>query len=275
MKNLVGISVILLCLLPAAFCQDAARRSNAGTEQPGPPLTYEQLAKSAKIYFRDTTEFPMTQKMTYSVTDNSGHVRKVTHLVLDYVFNGYRPGTKTASGNARANISFWAVMRGAKMLKASMNSTLWTMIAGGTPYGEASVYKFEAQAEGGGDRLITARLNRSKPCTQLTMQKNPQVYFPDDACGALEYQLHNTLSFQKFVFDADGLPALVTIEPFGKSTLRRYHVEIEFQKVLLAGDNQPFLAPRQVTAKLETNKGSLEITSVYEAKDASSHPVSN
>ena len=62
---------------------------------------------------------------------------------------------------------------------------------------------------------------------------------------------------------------------FSESTLRRYHVEIEFQKVLLAGDNQPFLAPKQVTAKLETNKGSLEITSVYEAKDASSHQTKN
>lgn len=229
-------------------------------------MTYEQLAKSAKIYFRDTTEFPVTQKMTFSVTDNSGRVRKVNHLVLDYVFNGYRPGTKTASGNARTNISFWAAIRGAKMLKASLNSTLWTLTAGITPYDEAGVYNFESRVDGD-SHLITARLNPVKSCAQLTMQKNPQVYFPDATCGPLEYQLLDSLSFQKFVFNADGLPALVTIEPFGKSTLRRYHVEIEFQKVLLSGDNQPFLAPKQVTAKLETNKGNLDITSIYEAKD--------
>ncbi len=268
MKNLFGTWVILLCLLPAAFCQDAATRSNAGTVQAGAPLTYEQLAKSAKVYFRDTTEFPMMQKMTFSVTDKSGHVRKINHLVLDYVFNGYRPGTKTASGNARTNISFWEAIRGAKMVKASLNSTLWTMFAGIVPYDDAALYKFEAEAAAGGDNLITARLNPVKSCSQLTMQKNPKVYFPDEVCGPFEYQLHDALTIHKFVFDADGLPALIMIEPFGKATLRRYHVEVEFQKALLAGDSQPFLAPKQVTAKLETNKGNLEITSAFEAKEA-------
>lgn len=156
------------------------------------------------------------------------------------------------------------------MVKASLNSTLWTMIAGISPYDEASVYKFEAQTEGGEDHFITAKLNPVKPCSQLTMQKNPHVYFPDGACGTLEYQLHENLSFQRFVFDADGLPALVTIEPFGKAMLRSYHVEIDFQKALLAGDGQPFLVPKQVTAKLETNKGKLEIMSIYEARGADS-----
>ncbi|HEV3038488.1 MAG TPA: hypothetical protein VHA33_11995 [Candidatus Angelobacter sp.] len=101
------------------------------------------------------------------------------------------------------------------------------------------------------------------------MVKNSQAYFPDEPCGTSEYQLQDNLSFQKFVFDAPGLPASIRIDPFGKSVLRSYRVEIAFQKVMLAADKEPFLVPRQVTAKLETNKGSVEITSTYEAKSSS------
>ncbi|HEV3038487.1 MAG TPA: hypothetical protein VHA33_11990 [Candidatus Angelobacter sp.] len=127
MKTCVVISVILLWLLSASFCQNAGSHK-ASTEQTAPPLTFEQLTKAAKIYFRDSTEFPMTQAMTFTVSDASGRVKKVNHLTLDYLFNGYRPKPKTATASSRANISFWAAMRGAKMVKASMNSDLWTMI---------------------------------------------------------------------------------------------------------------------------------------------------
>ncbi|HEV2987016.1 MAG TPA: hypothetical protein VG759_01135 [Candidatus Angelobacter sp.] len=152
-----------------------------------------------------------------------------------------------------------------------MNNSLWTMIAGITINNDLGDYKFEAQENGGSERLITARLTPTKSCATITMEKNPQVYFPDDVCGTSEYQLQDNLSFQKFVFDAAGLPASVNIASLGKSILRSYHVEIAFQKVTLAGDKEPFLVPKQVTAKLESNKGSVVITSLYEPKSSSPH----
>jgi hypothetical protein len=267
MNKYLVVSMVLLWPLCAASCQ-TAESHQAGTDQAASPLTFEQLTKAGRVYFRDSTEFPMTQKFTFTVSDASGHVKKVNHLTLDYLFNGYRPKTKTATGSSRANISFWAAIRGAKMVKASMNNALWTMIAGITLTDDPGDYKLEAHENGSNDRVITARLTPTKSCATITMEKNPQVYFPDDVCGTREYQLQDNLSFQKFVFDATGLPATVKIETLGKSILRSYHVEIAFQKVTLPGDKEPFLVPKQVTAKLESNKGNVEITSLYEAKSS-------
>jgi len=57
-------------------------------------------------------------------------------------------------------------------------------------------------------------------------------------------------------------------EPARESTgtYPRYHAEVEFQSVEVPGEKEPFLAPKLVTATLETNKGKIVIASVYEPK---------
>jgi hypothetical protein len=258
-KKALNLGIWLSCM----YCVSASVSAQT-TEQAALKLTREQLVKSAKVYFRDTTEFPMTQNMTFSVLDSAGRVRQVKKQSVDYVFNGYNPGKKTASGQMHGKVSFWSAMRGNKMAKATLNSMLWTMIPGVRLYSDPGDYAFEAQESH--DGLITARLVPVAPCPPFSMEKNPDIYFPDDACGPSEFQMHDDLSFHKFVFDASGLPVSVRIGPLGKSTLRRYHVEVEFQRIMLAGDKDPFLVPRQVTATLETDKGKLVISSAYDAK---------
>jgi hypothetical protein len=252
-----GMWLGCLCLIGASVSAQTA-------EQAAPKLTREQLVQSAKVYFRDSAEFPLTQRTTFSVLDSAGRIRKVKKQSLNYVFNGYNPGKKTASGRARGNVSFWSGLRGAKAVKAAMNSMLWTMIPGVLLYSDAGDYTFEAQ--GPRDELITARLVPVKRCPAFSMEKNPDTYFPDYACGPGEFQLRDDLSFYKFAFDASGLPVSMKVGPLGKSTLQRYHVEVEFQRVMLPGDKEPFLVPKEVTATLETDKGKLVISSVYEAK---------
>ena len=234
------------------------------TEQAAPKLTREQLVKSAKVYFRDSTELPMTQRMSFSVLNSAGRVRQVKKQSLDYVFNGYNPGNKTATGRGHANVSFWSAIRGSKTVKAAVNNMLWTMIPGVRLYSDPSDYAFEAQDLR--DGLITAKLIPVKLCPPFSMEKSPEMYFPDDVCGPSEFQLHEDLSFHKFEFDAAGLPVSIRTGPFGKSKLQRYHVEVEFQKIMLMGDKEPFLVPKQVTATLETAKGKLVISSQFEAK---------
>jgi hypothetical protein len=234
------------------------------SEQPVLALTRQHLVKSAKIYFRDSTEFPMTQNMTFTVTDSAGHVREVKHQATDYLFNGYNPSRKKAVGNLRAKESFWALLRGSKMIKAAINSTFWTMMPGVWIYADPAEYIFEAQNPHNG--IVSAKLMPVKSCSPLTMEKNPQTYFPDEVCGPGVFELHDDLSFQKFVFDASGLPVAIKTASLGNTTLQSYHAEVEFQKVILPGDKEPFLVPKQVTARLETNKGNIVISSLYEAR---------
>ena len=237
------------------------------TEPVASKVTFEQLTKSARVYFRDTAELPMTQKLTFSVFDSSGHIRKTKKQLLESMFNGYNTGSHRASGKTHGNVSLWAEMRGAKMLKASMNSMFWAMIAGVTLYSKpAELYVLEMKEKGDTPSALTAKLTPVKPCSAVTITRNKDVYFPDAACGTIEYNLNDDLSFQKFTFAAQGVPAPVRIDPLGDSTLQGYRAEVEFQKITIPGDKEPYLVPKQVTATLETNKGKIVISSVYEVK---------
>ncbi|HEY6969375.1 MAG TPA: hypothetical protein VJA94_09225, partial [Candidatus Angelobacter sp.] len=235
-------------------------------EQSAPALTYEQLVKAAKVYFRDTAEFPMMQDMTFTVLDRSGRVRQTRKQLVEYLFNGYNSGKQTASGHVSGEVGFWAALRGAKMVKASLNSAFWIMAPGLEVYSPTDMYDLEMNEHHEDKELITGKLNRVKACPPFTMKENTEMYVPDHpGCNNSEFQLHTEdLSFQRFSFDVIGLPASVRLHPLGDCTLQRYHAEVEFQKIILPGDKDPLLVPKQVTAILETDKGKIVISSVYE-----------
>jgi len=256
----------LLCLLLLGL---GAIGQTAGQPQPAAPPeakpTFEQLVTAAKLYFRDTAEFPLIQKTDFTVSDASGRIRNTRTLSLNYVFQGYSRERKHARGTLRGKISFWDMVRGAKVAKLSGNSALWTIIPGMTLYSDPHEYAIEMK-EASGSELLTAKLIPVKACPELTMKDRSSFYFPDFVCGAAEFQIHSDLSFQTFVFEASGLPAHAKIDPLGQCTLQRYHVDLEFQKVTLPGDKEPFLVPKQVTATLNTNKGNIVIASAYEPR---------
>src|SRR5205807_10317823 len=52
--------------------------------------TSEQLLHSAKIYFRDTTEFPLLQTTTVSVSDSSGRIHRTKPYSLTTTFQPFR-----------------------------------------------------------------------------------------------------------------------------------------------------------------------------------------
>ena len=154
------------------------------------------------------------------------------------------------------------------MFKTAFNSGLWTIFAGQIIFTDSGEYSFESSESGDGNGLIIARLNHLQPCPTFIMNKRAQWYGPDRVCGASEFQLLHDLSFQKFTFDESGLSGPVKMEPFGQCMLRRYHAEVEFQKVMLPGDKEPFLVPKRATATLETDKGTIVIFSAFETKAA-------
>ncbi|PYP91019.1 MAG: hypothetical protein DMG65_09110 [Candidatus Angelobacter sp. Gp1-AA117] len=157
-------------------------------------------------------------------------------------------------------------LRGAKMFKISAGNAFWTMLPGIVLSADPSGYVFAAQPTDPAASLLNAQLTSSKPCPALTMTGKVLFYLPDEVCGTSSFAVHNDLSFHKFAFDVAGLPAPVKISPFGRCMLQRYRVEIEFQSVTLPGDKEPFLVPKQSSAHLETDKGAIVITSVFEPK---------
>lgn len=238
-------------------------------QTPAAQLTADQLTVAAKRYFRDTAELPLVQLMEFSVLDSSGRVRKTQKLTLDYLFQGYSPRNETARVNLSGNVSFWSIMRGNKMIKASLNSASWTMNAGVVAR-HSNFYSFEASGAGTREGPILAKLVPTQPCPVFAMIKNAEIYMADDTnCGPMAFQLDRDLRFERFVYDASGVPAKAKIAPFGECTLRRYHTEIEFQTATIPGDNEPFVIPKRVTTTLETSKGKVVISSTFEPKPRS------
>jgi hypothetical protein len=86
--------LFLVCLLSLSIFGQTAVPPQPTANAPD-KLTLEQLQKSAKIYFRDTAEFPLIQHTTFSVWNPAGRVRQTKMISIDYVFQGYRGCVRT------------------------------------------------------------------------------------------------------------------------------------------------------------------------------------
>lgn len=161
----------------------------------------------------------------------------------------------------------WGALHGFRLSKLSANSAIWTMIPGLWLYSDPGTYNLTFVPATDGSELVQAKMAPVNPCPVLSMShRNSQWYFPDDPCGESEFQLDKDLRFKQFAFQALGLPAQVDLAPFGLCNLQRYHAELEFQEVTLPQDKAPFLVPKRVTATLETDKGTVVISSIYGPK---------
>lgn len=265
-KQKFSFSTCLLLLVTLNTCPQ-----NSGPAAKTPTL--DQLADATKIYFRDSTEIPLQQEVTLKALDSSGRTRKSAKASVEWLFQGYSRRRK--ENRDSLNVTFWQILWGFGVVKAAANSdTVWllgliTMFSDQSAKSDAGArYSFrvkERMAPG----PLTAQLTPIAPCPQFKMERRPAYYLFDGICGTTEFQLKEDLSLESFTYEAGGLPAQVKIEPFGRTTLRRYYVEAEFHKVMLPGDSQPLVIPKSVTTTLETAKGNIVITSVYNPKPAS------
>jgi hypothetical protein len=258
-KTKLASAAIFLSLIPI---QPVAHPRNPSETLKSP--AFARLISAAKLYFRDTAEFPMVQVTTMTVTDAASKARKPSTITGEYLFHGYSKNRKTSNGTFRGNISMWAALRGAKLAKASMNGIFFTMMPGFQIYSETDGYTFEDGTGGqGGPKLKLLPVN---PCPAFSLTRPPESYLPAHACGEMEFDLDKDSKLLKFTFESEGLPAQLKLYPFGKCTLLRYHTDVSFQSVTLRNEKTPFLVPAQVTTTLQTNKGVIVIASRYGPK---------
>jgi hypothetical protein len=295
MRFTFGISATLLLMSLTLWCQTAQSEQPLASE-----LTAEQLLHSAKVYFRDTTEFPLVQTTTVSVSDFSGRMHKTKPYSRTTTFQPYRVETKKEdrlglyprtsifqkergqenNGNQlqpssqnewklsiHINSAFWEKPWISKISKISANSAMWTWVPGTIftvlAY-EPEKYVLNTTPAADQPGSVMAKLAPAKTCPLFSMKDQPIPYFPDGFCGLAEFQLGNDLSFHKFTFEAPGLPISTKIDGLGQCILQRYRTAIEFQKVTLPNSRDPLLVPKQVMTTLETSKGNIVIVSVYE-----------
>lgn len=237
-----------LLFVAAILCSAAS--SNAQ------PLTFDQLAKATKIYFRDSAEFPLRMTMEFSATDANGKLRKHKTGKFDYDFHGYNARA------ARANLN----MRGPKSsIKAGVSAGLAMLFPITVLFNKADEgYRFTA-AEGSAPDLVSVKLVPLETCRPATWSVDS--YLLNDFCGPAEFQVtRDEIKLRQFHFEAKGLPLAAKIDYLGAATVNHFYVDAEFQEVLIASDPKPFLVPKRVALTVETDKGKLLMTGDFAPK---------
>jgi len=219
-------------------------------------LTPERITTLAKKYFRDSAELPMKVAVTTVVEDSSGKEKRRANSTVLFVFKGYN--LEAGSFKLRGNSGWtntWA-------LRDSLTGHLAAYIAAGFL---APKKDEPSHIEIAGPFLITARREHC-PAFELI----GKVLYPKKTCGSVQFRLiddaNGGLTFDHFTLDIANLPATARITYLGNVEVSSFHVEEDFQKAYLPGDPQPFLLPKQVVTTVTTNKGTVTMTNLYNAK---------
>lgn len=227
-------------------------------------LTDTQLAEAARIYLRDSAEFPLEMQIGMVAISTSGRTIKKDHASGAYNFHGYNPRSAGSSAHGDLNGSLFHLHRflspafGNSMLAPTLPSFFLKDLKDAL-----NAYFLEMGDASANSQFLTARLS-PRPGTCLEFKWSTKYAAPEELCGTGQFELQkNDLSLRHFSFDAGGLPVSTTLKAFGKCELRRYHAEVEFQKVTLPDDPKPFLVPKHVEVVIETDKGELDMATEY------------
>jgi len=220
-------------------------------------VTFGQIAKATKVYFRDSAEFPLRMYVELTITDASGHVRKHKSGKFDYDFHGYN----SRSGNANTHLHGPRSLINVALSISASSLFPMTLL---TPDAEKN-YTFTIVEPPSAPGFISGHFAPIPPCEAVKWSQD--AYTPQGLCGPLDLQLNREdVSLQRFTFDEKGLPGNAHIDVIGSVTVSSYHVEADFQKLLITGDPTPFLVPKLVSVTVETDKGKIIMRADYSAK---------
>ena len=217
----------------------------------GDEITFAQVAKATKIYFRDSAEFPMRMNVEMTISDQSGRVRKHKTGKVHYDFHGYN----SRSGSANAHF------RGPRtVMKAALGIIAPSFVLTSILFGDAEKnYSFTLAPS---PDSVMARFVSIQPCEPAKW--SDVGYMPEGLCGSLSLHLDkDDMALRRFSFDESGLPVPAKVDSLGSVVIQTYHAEAEFQKAFLPDDPKPFLIPKLVTVTITTDKGKLVISSAY------------
>ena len=219
----------------------------AATSSQAQQLTFEQLAKASKTYFRDSAEFPMRMTLEFTAIDSNGKTRKHKTGKFDYDFHGYNPRSEQANLNIRGPRS---------AMKAGASAGLAVLLPVSILFNKADAgYRLTAK-DGNAPALLSARLIPVETCRPARWSTHS--YLLDQFCGSSEFEVtKNGFELKHYHFETDGLPVQAKIDYLGPATVNRLYVDADFQQVQIPSDPKPFLVPKGVTVTVETDKGKL------------------
>ncbi len=232
---------------------------------PGDELTLSQVAKEAKVYLRDSAEFPLSSKIEVTFTDLAGHVRNHKTGTYKYDFHGYN--VRSNIGKLNLDGSWRTVLSGNTLKRAAIATSIAPILLGALLDPKMEKRTNLTMSQGASPDLIAARIKPIADCGLFKWEN--ESYASRPMCGSYELQLaKDDFVLKHFAFEASRLPAPADMDVLGPATISHYHSETEFQKVFLPGDPKPFLVPKQTTVTVETDKGKLVMSGEFALKES-------
>ncbi len=250
MRNLSAMFVVVL------LTGIAGMEGQTAAAPPAEKLTFEKLIKATKNTLRDSAELPMVMRVSLVASDTSGRVRRQKTSAYEYDFHGFNPKSSHAS----------ATLSGSRnLMNAARNSSLF--FVGPVFVLDPAVtdhYTFDITEANDTNPYIRLKARPTAPvCGAFDWNIGYQA--PNNFCGRridMDFETGD-LSLHRYVFEYAGLPIETKVEPFGRSTLLGYRMEVELQSTTLPGDPKPFLIPKRSVTTIETSKGKVVIDTTY------------
>jgi len=222
----------------------------------------DEITKLSKSFLRDSAELPMTVAVETVVTNAKGKKVRNAHSTTEFIFRGYNGQTGNASFRTNAGLMSYRIMHDSIAPNFAVINA-FTVLAP-QPDGLNDV------AVEGGQSGEPFLLKTTAACKDIQFAMAGQFLYPNKKCYSTQFRVHNdeagAWTIERFDLDVASLPAAGKIPYLGPATIRKIHAEGEVQAARLPDDPRPFLIPKRVTIRIESDKGTAVVTNQYTLK---------
>ncbi len=239
-------------LIASATLFVSAVSSLAQTANAPKEVSFDQVRAAARTTLRDSAEFPLRLEIVTIFRDKSGKIISQKKGSTDYNFHGFNPRSGKANFDLRGS-------RGA--FASAVNTFFAISMLGSVVWQDAeTAYNIQIADDAAQPAMVSARLT-PPACDPFVWSDKHQAV--ESYCGTSELYLHRQdLSLDHYDFEASGLPAPAMVKPFGNTTILRVHVSYDFQSITIPTDPKPYLLPQHMITTIETDKGTLQISTI-------------
>ncbi|HYX52598.1 MAG TPA: hypothetical protein VE783_04055 [Candidatus Limnocylindrales bacterium] len=231
--------------------------SSAQTPNAPREVSFDQVRAAARTTLRDSAEFPLRLTIETTFRDKSGKIISQKKGRTDYNFHGFNPRAGQANFDLRGSRGTFASAVNTFFAISMLGSVVWE--------DAEKVYAVQITDDAAQPDLVSARL--SPPgCDPFKWSEKHQSV--ESYCGTSELHLHRRdLTLDRYEFEASGLPAPAIVKPFGNTTILKVHVSYDFQNITIPTDPKPYLLPQHMNTTIETDKGTLQISTIVSQRN--------
>ena len=223
------------------------------------PPDRNQVTALSRTFLRDSAELPMDVIVQTKVIDGKGRKKRDAHSSVQFLFRGYRAAADQYS--FRSTAGFMSL----KLLHDSLASNFVVINAFSRIAPHGPNQPEVAIEPGAREGLLGIRSHAATDCQCFKMR--PNFLYPEQYCYSVVFRVTEDsggkLVVQDFAVDIDRLPATGNVRYLGFTEIQKIHSDGQVQEARLGDDPNPFLIPKHITTTIETDKGTVVLTSDY------------